>query len=321
MEPRSRDELDSNRYVREHILLSGVSRNLSSTVSPTSMRFTDLPHEAIEQILVLCDPLDVAAVAQTGSLLRHSVYHADSSSVWRGLYLAQPFDDPRQCVRQDGTPRPPINWKAELKRIIRARTVVGDLKLCRPREYGVILQTLLDMVCWVPPLPYVDSPDISRNLLWVAAVLRHGFLDDAEKTLIMSKSEKQIHARMHAYYGLTKADIKGSSRVRSRAMVYDMRNYRWDNSFGPLTDTGEVNWEHIQTLHHVVSMHLVGLREDEEFEFAIFPMSLPFTQVTMPPIVECANNEGEEQFDDWAGVEGQWSVSFCFCDHRELLGE
>jgi hypothetical protein len=94
-----------------------------------------------------------------------------------------------------------------------------------------------------------------------------------------------------------------------------MRNYRPDNQYGPFLWDGGVDWEHMRALHHVVSMHLVDLREDEdEFEYAVL-LSLPFTQIIVP------NDIHEEEESDWAGVTGAWVVSFCFCDHRDLLSE
>ncbi|KAG5646031.1 hypothetical protein DXG03_004633 [Asterophora parasitica] len=168
------------------------------------------------------------------------------------------------------------------------------------------------MATHVPPLaaPH-DIDDLSSNLLWVAASLRGGsFLDNIDT---FTEEEKQLSARLHTYFGLTVSDIRQAARVRSRAFVYDMRNYHQGTQYGPLDASGRVNWVHVQAIHHVVSMHVVDLQEDENFEFAIFPMSIPFTQIVIPPGVDFDKEQ------DWAGVAGLWRVSFCFCDHRELL--
>ena len=41
-------------------------------------------------------------------------------------------------------------------------------------------------------------------------------------------------------------------------------------------------------------------------------------------LVYCQSNleqpEGEFNHVDWAGVEGMWNCSFCYIDHRDLLG-
>jgi hypothetical protein len=276
--------------------------------------FIGIPPEIIEEILLNLDPLDVARIAQCSALFRSLVYNSKDQSLWRRLYLDQPFDDPRVCVSQQGKPRPDINWKEGLQRFMRARTVLHNTSLCRPGERLTILKTILDMVSYVPPLSAPDSfGDMSRNLLWGAAMILRGgtFLEDVDPSA--GDEEIQLCARLHTYFGLTHADAKRAARVRSRAYLYDMRNYRWDNEFGPFDEQGCVNWVHVQAIHHAVSMHIVDLKEDEEFEFAVFPMSLPFTQIVMP------GRTDPDQVADWAGVAGTWRVSFCFCDHRELL--
>ena len=276
-----------------------------------------LPQEIVEEIILYLDPVHVAAVAQCSTYFRSVVYNPEDQALWRALYLEQQFDDPRKCVSLQGYPKGDIDWKGELQRFVRARTVLHDPSLCRPGERLTILKTLLEIVCYVHPLAEAEAEDfsrISRNLLWVAAVLRGGaFLDQTQSAEDKSVEEEDLCARLHTHFGLTHVDIRHSARVRSRAYVYDLRNYRWDNEFGPFDDKGCVNWVHVRAVHHIVSMHLVDLQEDEDFEFAIFPLSIPFTQIVIP---EGVNLDEEE---DWAGVAGLWRVSFCFCDHRELL--
>ena len=283
------------------------------------MKYDKLPPEIVEEILVYCDPIDVAHVAETCSVMRDIIYRSEDSKLWRELYLAQPFDDPRDCVSEAGQPRAdPIPWKSELQHIIRARIVVCSMNpwsILKSGELVTILNTLLDMVCYIPPRTSNDSlEDLSSNLLWVAVMLRMGFIDLVEASTLATEEEQCLTARLHTYYGLTKVDGKRMARVKSRAYVYDMRNYHPDNKYGPFLADDTVDWKHMQALHHVVSMHMVSLKEDEEFEYAVFPLSLPYTQIVMP-------REDPEEKDDWAGVNGYWAVSFCFCDHRDLLSE
>jgi hypothetical protein len=276
---------------------------------------SSLPPEIMEEIILYLDPIHVASVAQCSSFFWSIVYNPNDQALWRALYLEQQFDDPRTCVSQQGYPKGALDWKGELQHFVRARTVLHDPSLCRSGERLIILKTVLEMISYVPPLSVAENiSEISRNLLWVAAVFRGGaFLDQIESDTDTSDEEKQLCARLHTHFGLTHVDARRSARVRSRAYVYDLRNYRWDNEFGPFDEHGCVNWIHVQALHHAVSMHLVDLQEDEDFEFAIFPLSIPFTQIVIP---EGVNLDEEE---DWAGVAGVWRVSFCFCDHRELL--
>ncbi|KAF5377965.1 hypothetical protein D9615_006704 [Tricholomella constricta] len=274
---------------------------------------TALPQEIIEDILLHLDPIEVARASECCNFLRLLVYNPNDQALWRELYLQQPFDDPRKCVSPEGVRRADIDWKGTLQRIIRTRTVLCDPHVCRPGERLSILYTLLEMTTNVRPLTSPQNvDDLSDNLLWVAASLGgSSFLDDVDSTA--SNEEKQLCARLHTYFGITGNDTRRAARARSRAFVYDMRNYRPESDYGPLDSQGRVNWVHVQALHHVVSMHLVDLQEDESFKFAIFPMSLPFTQSVIPPGVDLDKEQ------DWAGVNGLWRVSFCFCDHRELL--
>jgi len=276
------------------------------------IRLSSLPPEIIEEIILHLDPIYVASIAQCSTFFKSIVYNTKDQVLWRALYLEQQFDDPRTCISQQGYPKGVVDWRGELQRFVRVRTVLHDPSLCRPDERLIILQTVLEIISYVPPLS--SAGEISRNLLLIDAILRGGvFLDEIESAEGKSEEEVQLCARLHANFGLTHVDTRRTARVRSRAYVYDLRNYRWDNDFGPFDEHGCVNWVHVQALHHVVSMHIIDLQEDEDIEFPIFPLSLPLTQITIPEGVNL-DEEG-----DWAGVEGVWRVSFCFCDHRELL--
>ncbi|EDR02270.1 uncharacterized protein LACBIDRAFT_309620 [Laccaria bicolor S238N-H82] len=296
------------------------------------MHFLDLPPELIDEILLTFDPFDVARLSQTCRSFRSHIYNDDrDDALWGGLYLSQQYDDPRLCLTQDGRERPKVDWRRELQRILRARSVMIDSSLCKPNELGKVLQTLIDMISFVPPisssggsedtlsnLNWTYTPgfeEISSNLVWVAAMLRQGFLDDVKTRPGLTDREKQLLAKLHTYYGLTNGDTTRKSRVASWAYVYNMRNYRWDNDFGPFTNEGVrggVNWEHMQAIHHVMSRHLVTLDEGETVEYAIYKMSMPYTQISIPRGLDLAKEK------DWAGIKGLWKVSFCFVDHRDL---
>ena len=298
------------------------------------MHFLDLPPELIDEIILNFDPFDVARLSQTCRSFRSHIYNDDrDNALWRGLYLSQPYDDPRFCLTQDGRERAKVDWRGELQRILRARSVIIDISLCKPNELSKVLQTLIDLISFVPPLssPGVSgdtffniswtsalgSKEISSNLVWVTAILRHGFLDDVKTRPGLTEREKQLLAKLHTYYGLTNGDTTRKSRVASWAYVYNMRNYRWDNDFGPYTTDGVrggVNWEHMQAIHHVMSRHVVVLNEGEDFKYAIYKMSMPYTQISIPRGLDLAKER------DWAGITGLWKVSFCFVDHRDLNG-
>ncbi|KAH9841702.1 uncharacterized protein C8Q71DRAFT_738338 [Rhodofomes roseus] len=285
----------------------------------TMPAITDLPLDILEQIVLELDPLDVAAISQTCSAFYAYVYaSSDTERLWRTLYLTQPLDDLRRCFEQLGHPRAsPVHWKSQLQRAIRARTIIGDPAKCRSEERCTVLQTLLDLASNLPPAPSFLSEELSLNLVWLAALLRGGtFLD--HKLWEPSDEERQLRCRLHAYYGLTTADYRKENLTQSRAYVYDMRRYTWGNDFGPyqMDGSGRVNWEHVQAIHHAMSMQVVPPQEDADGEqtvFTIFPLSLPYCQSIIPADVDLSQER------DWAGVTGSWQCSFCFCDHRQLL--
>jgi hypothetical protein len=275
---------------------------------------TDLPVEVLEHILVISDPIDVASTAQVCRLFRGLVYPIGDDHFWRALYLAQSFDDPRKAVTYLGNRRTDIKWREELQRIIRARTVVNDVTVCRPDERCQVLRTLLDMVTNIPPLPFPESEPTSRNVLWMQNLLQDGAFLDLESH---SHEEEQLRARLHTWFGLTDRDALATKRVVSRAYVYSQRNYLPSNSFGPFMrdGSGVVNWVHMQKLAHVFASALVERDEDEGLGFEICSLSLTFCQAFIPPSLDL-NRE-----TDWAGVEGLWRISYCFMDHRELLSK
>lgn len=279
----------------------------------------DLPPEILEQILLELDPIDVAAVSQTCVILSTIPYSASSDLFWRKLYLELALDDPRECVNAMGDPILEFNWKRELQRLIRARAIVNNPVCCRPEERTELWRTLLDIASNTVPLSSVTS-DLSYNLVWLGVLLRGGSL--LEYSLWeLSPEERQLRAHFHTLFGLTVADFSPTRLLETRCTVYTLRYYHQANIFGPFMSdhSGRVNWEHVLAIQHVISMHVVPSQLPEEFAredkfFVGSPMSLPFCNSVM----EKGERLGE--VDDWAGVEGTWRCSFCFCDHRDLLG-
>lgn len=275
-----------------------------------------IPPEIIEQVLVFLDPLDVATFSQTCKSFHDLIYPAQDNYLWRTLYLAQPFDDPRRAVTPylDRPPPESINWKGELQAIIRARTVVMDPHKCRLGESKVILRTLIKMLRNAAPATSCGMNTLSENLIWLVAMLRDGaFLSyhAPESTEV----EVQMRAYLLVHLGLTPCDTTNANKAAVLAYVYDLRNYGYDNSFGPyMSDgSGRINWVHLHAIHRVIAMHLVDLREDEPFVFPLIPISMPYCQSVIPPGIDLAKER------DWAGIEGIWHCSFSFVDHRDLI--
>ncbi|KAK1231211.1 hypothetical protein PQX77_005681 [Marasmius sp. AFHP31] len=119
-----------------------------------------------------------------------------------------------------------------------------------------------------------------------------------------------------------------------------------------------VNWVHVHHIHRVVSMKILESIPDEQLErikdldVFIYQLSFPYTQLILDE-KEAADREAilkeksrkdkgegkeeEEELsrleqrlengrekkdfidDDWAGITGNWKISFCFCDHGRLI--
>lgn len=282
-----------------------------------------IPTEVVEDTLLYLEPLDVSRVAQTSRFYRALVYQAPDDHLWRDLYLQEPLDDPRECVDHLGRWRNPksINWMQELQRITRASVVLPKLEICRPGEKAEVLKTFLHLVehtkpCRISPTD-VDSADLSLNLLWVAAHLKDGPTLDPAHFKPTTTLEKQLLAKLHSHFGIIESDTTPECRLRARARVYDLGNYSYDNSFGPFmrSDKVFVDWEHLKAVHHTLELQLLDVGNPNAQSFMATPMSMPYCQSIIPL------NTDIDSCSDWAGIEGLWSVSFSFCDHRALLGE
>jgi hypothetical protein len=275
-----------------------------------------IPPEIIEQVLVFLDPLDVAPFSQTCKSFYDLVYPTQDNHLWRTLYLAQSFDDPRRAVTShlDRPPSESIDWKGSLQAIIRARTVVMDPSKCRPGEREVTLRTLIKMLRDATPATSYNGNTLSGNLIWLVVLLRDGaFL--THHTPGSTEAEVQMRAYLLVHLGLTQCDTSSANKAAALAYVYDLRNYGYGSSFGPyMSDgSGRINWVHLHAIHRAIAMHLVDLREDEPFVFPLIPISMPYCQSVIPPGVDLAKER------DWAGVEGLWHCTFSFIDHRDLI--
>jgi hypothetical protein len=281
----------------------------------TRLALPVLPPEILDEILFILDPLDVASFAQTCKKYYNFVYRSEDNHLWRGLYLAQPLDDPRcsltPCLHR--IPPKDIDWKASLQAFIRARTVLADPSKCRPGERETIFRTLIKVLRGANPASSFYEETRSENLVWLDTVLRNGVFLTGELPG-STETELQLRAYLLVHLGLTPNDATSASKASARAFVYDMRNYHYDNDFGPyMSDgSGRVNWVHVYAIHRTIAMHLVDLQEDELFACPI-PISMPYCQSIIPSGLDLPKER------DWAGIEGSWHCAFSFVDHRELL--
>ena len=291
----------------------------------------DLPIEIVIQILLDIDPLGVSRFSRTCRAYRSLVYDPPNANYfWRRLYFRQDLDDPRICYNElgnliydpsDGAPVE-INWMERLQKFIRARTVVTIPEFCRHErgEREEIYRNLVDAVKELPPL---DDDEDSQSLTaaYVASLLvRSRFLDTEFWEDALPLATRQLRAQLHTYFGISKYDLNPGVLSAARGAIYALRNWKPSNFYGPyhLDGSGTVDWEMMRKIHLVMSMNILpddALERVKDDKYLVYHMSLVFCQAWIPKGVVL------DKVEDWAGVTGTWFCSFCFIDHRVLLGE
>ncbi|KAH8113503.1 hypothetical protein DFH11DRAFT_304122 [Phellopilus nigrolimitatus] len=281
----------------------------------------DIPLEIVELILSYAEPIAVACFSRTCRLYYTLIYESEDQHLWRSLFLSEEelFDDPRKCQNSLGEPlvldESEYDWRGELQRRIRAQTVVYNPACCRDDELAEVLATLVSVINHtLPTSANHASLEVSKNLLWIAQCPLAEFIEylHAQRTAL-SPEQRQLLGQLHTLFGLPVYDLKPERRVESRAYVYDMRNYTEENCWGPFTHDGRraVNWEHLQAVQHVMAMHIA----ERQMESVVLNSMILFVycQAQLADV-----SEAEDDWIDWAGVEGVWDCSFCFVDHRDL---
>ena len=288
-----------------------------------------LPSEVAERILVLCHPRDVAAFSQTCHRAHDIVYRPSDLYLWRTLFLAYPFDDPRPTTSSEEpgqsssspSPNSEVDWRTKLQRRVRAERIArrdGDRHECLQvvleciRETAAATREPSHNLSWVKKvLTLEESP-------WIESFLRLEHLNNATITSALASDVDQLraHLALSLDHGMGSAEVHekfGVLRRLGRAHIYDLRNYSREAHWGPFTHAGgRVNWTHVNAIVTVVAMNLrdFGVHWPKEFKphaivqglEACRPYSAPGT-LNRSPL-------------DWAGVEGQWMRIVCFCDYR-----
>ncbi|CAG8749548.1 6070_t:CDS:2, partial [Acaulospora colombiana] len=102
------------------------------------------------------------------------------------------------------------------------------------------------------------------------------------------------------------------SRLPSRAFVYDMRKYVEETKWGPWLsgEDGSINWMHLWHLIDVLRHNAHERASDD-----IPNTSIEYLRAHSAPKSE---DEPENQWNDWAGVQGIWLRAVSFMDYRDL---
>jgi hypothetical protein len=286
---------------------------MSSTAMSAS-NILSIPAEVIEYALTFCPPTAVASFSQTCRLANAIVYESPDQYLWRQLFLLYPFDDPRKSIHGSIIRR--VDWRTELQRRIRAKAIAFS-PAGRPVQCKIqALQTFITMVHEAAPLSKDQRPLPSDNITWLSRVL-----DDSHTRILGSHHlpTTPVLARLRSYVTLltslsssapsvTQAYLQ-SQRTHSRCMVYDLRNYRAENNWGPYQNDGKkVNWRHMEAIVNVICGNLSEL--PGPLLYRRLPGGLEATRPYSAP------GTLDRDPRDWAGVVGTWRRYVCFMDYR-----
>ncbi|KAF7354882.1 F-box domain-containing protein [Mycena sanguinolenta] len=239
-----------------------------------------LPIELLEHILLFCHPRDVSRFSRTCRFSGDFVHRSVDSYFWRQLFTSF-FDDPRHGIRPFFADPSSYDWKGELRRLFLS-----------------------------PGFP--TTLPASHNVEWLGNILRSSHLLDVS----FSKREAKFGDRLKAYMALSLKDEDDwddlldspDMRTKSRCLVYDLRNYCAENSWGPYHFDGTINWTHVNCIINVV---VFNIREQPSVYQAMPPVGLQAIRPYSAP--------GDYSGPDWAGVEGTWRRYVCFMDYRDLF--
>lgn len=301
---------------------------MSPSAPPANANILAIPAEITEHALVLAAPQDVANFAQTCRSARALVYEAHDQHLWRRLFLEQSFDDPRNDPRYAADPDAldNIDWKAELQKRVKFMRVIRNWRDSGPD----LLDALPELVKIARDAPIMPVPDNSKDLAWIASLLKDHPLwaseADACHVLEHAISKHPDPRLVHSFLvpsaselwcllGWRSSILSNSaaelirSRTAARSFVYDMRNYHRENLYGPYADRrAKVNWKHIENCINIIQCNLSDLGR--------------LWSDTRPPLeldaIRTCSAPGSHTRDprDWAGLEGTWRRYVCFMDYR-----
>lgn len=295
------------------------------------MGITKIPHEVTELALVYAHPRAVSAFSRTCRSF-HALVYSNDSHLWRLLWFAQGFEDPR--LGDYGVhPVRSIGWRFELQRRVKVETIARRFEETGPDERLEALQTLVDAIQFIPPHAHTESS--GEPIAWIERVMQlaglyerpvkempEDSIDEPDWTIYetekrANKQELELRHRLHAYLGPSYSendeDIRADRRNEARSFVYDLRNYNERNGWGPLVPNhvGKTNWMHVDHVIEVITRNL----DDQGPQWgASHRPPIGFNNVRP---YSAPGSLGRRD-RDWAGVEGKWRRIVCFMDYRQV---
>lgn len=295
-------------------LVQDVGRSLSistATVFPSTTTTMSgqapppilaVPVELGQHILSFCHPWDVAAFSQTCHAAFVLVYHPTDQYLWRQLYVTQ-FDVPKLSTSPSSSMREKFEWKKELTNRMKVELALfrGPASEAQTKH---IYETLIAVIEESSSIKSSISATQSRNFKWLKRIVLKSLLLSNLYSQTDSGENTELYARLRSHLAMNlddKADRQTfqlllGRRDKSRAYVYDLRNYQPENKWGPFKADGTVNWIHVE---HLIDVIALNIRE--------LPGSWASTRPpSMLDVYRLAWMHSADigSANDWAGVEG-----------------
>ncbi|KIM80522.1 hypothetical protein PILCRDRAFT_789242 [Piloderma croceum F 1598] len=221
-----------------------------------------IPDEITEHTLTLLHPIDIANFSQTCHSAYTLVYGAPDQYLWHQLFLAYPFDNPINTLNYQNT-NTSYNWRNALQRRVQAELIASNI-VHRLEEQQFALETFISVIGDAsPPLEHKEA---SESIKWVIHILHGSRILDAHVTL-PSPTDIQLISCIRTYLALSFEEANNDEaiahfnalRTRSQCLVYNIRNYRRDNNYGPFLRGGQINWVQAEAIINVMQPNLMEL--------------------------------------------------------------
>ena len=265
--------------------------------------FQSVPFKVISYILSLTDPETVSRVSQTCHALCASI--RDDAFLWKYLF-AKYFDLPEEHHQS-------IDWRSQIQSRIRAKhTILAPSSAHIPsEELENALKILIQIVRSAPP-----GSGHSNNITWANGILTNPDLCATHSPLTSAHPRLSQNLQSQSELQVLECDKLGipEERFTARAFVYDTRNYRHSNLYGPFmprvsqNEPLQINYVHLRYLMNVL---LNNLRDGHSDDTDMW-MKRGFENtrsMTAPP----SPVDG-----DWAGVQGDWMRFAAWVGYEEL---
>ncbi|WVW79605.1 hypothetical protein I302_101574 [Kwoniella bestiolae CBS 10118] len=343
----------------EYTYDQGSASTSSSFLSPVTPQMQSpllrAPSEIIQKVLSASGGDEVYAIAQAAKTckeLRSIIYDNPDQALWRQVHL-QHYDDPRTAAAfPTSRASSSVDWRQQVQdrefvaRIFRDwdEDQYGQLD----KHADLICTTLMEMYLEITPAtpshdPRTsdDSPNCTLLSSWLRSALfkyiyESQYFTEPEPTTSyqLRSSPKRVKknpvdpimSRLHCLVPPEyDDDLREDREWRgfARRTVYNAKNFREENDYGPFTGDGKVNWELVDAISSVMMCNAQEVIKNEPTAWlpAVQPMSYGVESVRGWGYTELKrpDNLAEGDVWDWAGVEGNWCGCYAFMDYVDWV--